>query len=572
VDLQTYEKIMFPFVFVLLWFRKLKLQLKIKLSLFIVLISVFRASTLCTYAKDTQVISLKMKEVPIKEILKAIEKQTSFSFVYNSKLIDVEQRVTITISEKNINNILKVLFTGTDIDYEIIDKQILLSKRSINKKNSHQKIVRGKVIDDQGDPLPGVNIVVKGEPNIGTVTDIDGNYTITVPYPNATLIFSYVGFQPQEIKVNNRSTINVTLVEDTKALEEVVVVGYSTQKKETIVGSVATITTKDLKQSPTANINNALAGRMPGLMVNQFIGGEPGVDRADIYIRGFATTGDKSPIIIVDGVERDMSYLSAEEIETFTILKDASATAQYGVRGANGVIVVTTKRGKAQEKATVSFKATFGTNHPVKFPEYLGSADYATLYNEAVINDNPGIDPATLNLFSQQAIDNFKKAKGDNSDGLGYNWDYFDYAFKPGTQQDYCVVRTGRIKQEPAITYWQIISNKPETTNIRIWHSMTPKPYSNVITSELIWTWISTTIFISDWIWVHGLPIEMLREQRPAVSSTSQIHNLLICRSFSKKTIIRKTHIIMQKIRWVYFLATSFIGSISWENFPEMGI
>lgn len=304
--------------------------------------------------------------------------------------------------------------------------------------------VRGKVIDDQGDPLPGVNIVVKGEPTIGTVTDAEGNYTITVPYPNATLIFSYVGFQPQEIRVNNRSIINVTLVEDTKALEEVVVVGYSTQKKETIVGSVATITTKDLKQSPTANINNALAGRMPGLMVNQFIGGEPGVDRAEIYIRGFATTGDKSPIIIVDGVERDMSYLSAEEIETFTILKDASATAQYGVRGANGVIVVTTKRGKAEEKATVNFKASFGTNNPVKFPEYLGSADYAILYNEALINDNPGVDPSTLNLFSQQAIENFKNAKGDNSDGRGYNWDYFDYAFKPGTQQDYALsVRGG---------------------------------------------------------------------------------------------------------------------------------
>lgn len=174
-----------------------------------------------------------------------------------------------------------------------------------------------------------------------------------------------------------------------------------------------------------------------GLMANQFGGGEPGVDGAEIRIRGMGTYGDKSPIVIVDGVERDMSYLAPEEIETFTILKDASATAPYGVRGANGVIIVTTKRGKASEKPSVNFKASVGTNAPVKFPTYLGSADYATLYNEAMINSNPGTDPSKLELFTQDAINNYRMAKGDNSDGLGYNWDYFDYAFKPGIQQDY---------------------------------------------------------------------------------------------------------------------------------------
>lgn len=311
-------------------------------------------------------------------------------------------------------------------------------------ETSQQAItITGQVVDNLGDPLPGVNVAVKGL-NTGTSTDIDGRYSVNVPYANAILVFSYVGFQPQEIPLVGKKILNVILVEDTKALEEVVVVGYSTQRKATITGSVATITTKDLKQSPTANLTNALAGRMPGLMANQFSGGEPGVDRSDIRIRGVGTYGNKSPIMIVDGVERDMSYLSAEEIETFTILKDASATAAYGVRGANGVIVVTTKRGKAQEKATVNFKASFGTNNPVKFPTYLGSADYATLYNEAVINTNPGVDPSTLTLFSQESISNFRRAKGDNSDGLGYNWDYFKYAFKPGTQQDYSLsVRGG---------------------------------------------------------------------------------------------------------------------------------
>ena len=295
--------------------------------------------------------------------------------------------------------------------------------------------VRGQVVDEAG-PLPGVNIMIKGTMT-GVVTDMDGNFEITAPYSGASLVFSYIGYQSQEIAIKGRHEITVTLIEDSKALEEVVVVGYTTQKKATITGSVSTITTKDLKQSPTANINNALAGRMPGLMANQFGGGEPGVDRADLRIRGMGTYGDKSPIVIVDGVERDMSYLSPEEIETFTILKDASATAPYGVRGANGVIIITTKRGKASEKPSVNFKASVGFNEPVKFPTYLGSADYATLYNEAMINSNPTTDPSLLELFSEQAIQNFRMAKGDNSDGLGYNWDYFDYAFKPGLQQDY---------------------------------------------------------------------------------------------------------------------------------------
>ena len=232
--------------------------------------------------------------------------------------------------------------------------------------------------------------------------------------------------------------MTVLLQEDTKALQEVVVVGYTKQRKETMIGSVATITTKDLTQSPTANINNALAGRLPGLIVNQYAGGEPGVDQSELFIRGKATYGNQSAIVIVDGIERDMSYLAPDEIETFTILKDASATAAYGIRGANGVIVITTKRGKAAEKATVNLKASIGINQPIGFPEYLGSADYATLYNEARLNDAKmtGADISSLNLFSQQAIDNFRRAKGDNSDGLGYDWDYYDFAFKPGLQED----------------------------------------------------------------------------------------------------------------------------------------
>ena len=322
--------------------------------------------------------------------------------------------------------------------------------------------IKGKVIDKQSkESLIGASVTVKGVSS-GTVTDVDGNFTVNVPYAEAVLVVSYIGYQPVEYPLKGQKDVVIALTEDSKALEEVVVVGYTKQRKETMVGAVATITTKDLAQSPTANINNALAGRLPGLIANQYKGGEPGVDKAEVFIRGKSTFNDQSPIIIVDGVERDMSYLSADEIETFTILKDASATAQYGIRGANGVVVITTKRGQANERATVNFKAAYGINNAVKFPSYLGSADYAELYNEATINDArmnglSDSEISKLNLFTDEAIQAFRN-------GQGYNWDYFDYAFKPAGQQDYTLsIRGGNDKA----SYFVMANYFNQGTNMR---------------------------------------------------------------------------------------------------------
>lgn len=206
---------------------------------------------------------------------------------------------------------------------------------------------------------------------------------------------------------------------------------------------------------------------MPGLLVNQFNGGEPGNDAAQLNIRGKSTYGKSDVIMIVDGIERDMSYLSPDEIETFTILKDASATAPYGIRGANGVIIVTTKRGRKGEKPTVDFKASVGVSEPIRYPDYLGSADYATLYNEAMLNDNPSLDPGSASLFSQETISNFRRAKGDNSDGLGYNWDYFDYAFKPSILQDYSLSVRGWHRPRRYFILWQLLQPGRQLTSIR---------------------------------------------------------------------------------------------------------
>ncbi|MBB2954083.1 TonB-dependent receptor [Sphingobacterium sp. JUb56] len=318
-------------------------------------------------------------------------------------------------------------------------KASLLRGISISPVLQEEGYVSGTVLNNStGRPIEGVTVVVKATGK-STKTDVSGKYRIQVPYGEAVITFSSIGFQPQQIALNGRTLVQVSLVEDVKALEDVVVVGYTTQKKRNVVGAVSTITTKDLIQSPAANINNMLAGRLPGLIVNQYAGGEPGVDRSELLIRGKSTYGNQSPIIIVDGIERDMSYLAPDEIETVSILKDASATAPYGIRGANGVIVVTTKRGQSSDKASVNFRASYGINSAAQLPELLGSADYATLYNEAMTNDAKlnGSDPSTLKLFSAEAINNFRKAKGDNSDGLGYNWDYFDYIFRAAPQHEY---------------------------------------------------------------------------------------------------------------------------------------
>ncbi|MBO9204543.1 MULTISPECIES: SusC/RagA family TonB-linked outer membrane protein [Niastella] len=423
-------------------------------------------------------ITLSMEQVEVKKVLREIQRQTGVAFIYSSDMINLNKKVSCKLINRKLAELFTTVLTPIGIYFNVIDeKQILLYNAPAEQKKTAEKVISdatsppliigGQVLNDKGLPLPGVSVMVRGA-SIGTTTDRDGRFTITVPYAEATIVFSFIGYQSQDVSLQGRTALAVTLKEDAQNLKDVVVVGYGTQKKMTVTGAVAAISSRELQQSPTANLTNALAGRLPGLNVNQFSGGEPGVDISDIYIRGIGTYGNARPIVIVDGVERSLNYLSADEIESFTILKDASATAVFGVRGANGVIVITTKRGKASEKATLNFKISDGVNTPIHFPEYLGSADYAMLFNEAKINDNPGVSPSTLNLFTPEQIDNLRRAKGDNSDGLGYNINYFDYAFKPGIQQDYSLTIQGgsnRARYFIMGNYFQQNGNYKHTAN-----------------------------------------------------------------------------------------------------------
>lgn len=281
--------------------------------------------------------------------------------------------------------------------------------------------ISGTVRDRLGTELPGVSVTVKGT-NIGTSTQADGTYTITVPKEGNILVFSYIGVTTQEFLVTTSETMDVTMDDNTSSIDDVVVVGYGTQRRSEVTGSVATVNNKQLVQSPVGDMSNALAGRTPGVITKQ-PSGEPGADAAQIFIRGNSTFGGGSmePLFVVDGIvrtARDFGQMDANEIESVSILKDASSAAIFGVKGANGVVLVTTKRGSAGQ-LTANYSFNYGFSQVTRLPNALGSFEYATLYNEAKLNDNPNAEPE----FSLERLEAFKSGTdpdaNPNTDWMG---------------------------------------------------------------------------------------------------------------------------------------------------------
>ncbi|MHA6247130.1 SusC/RagA family TonB-linked outer membrane protein [Pontibacter sp. CAU 1760] len=288
--------------------------------------------------------------------------------------------------------------------------------------------VSGKITDENGEGLPGVTVLIKGT-TIGTATSADGSYSLAAPDGNATLVISFIGYQTQEVLIKNRSTVNVSLNVDTKALQEVVVVGYGTQKKETLTGSVSQVEGDAIAKSPSANVTASLQGRLPGLTASQR-NGQPGRDDPAILIRGLGTLNDNSPLVIIDGVQRSqLGRLNPEDIESISVLKDASA-AIYGARAANGVILVTTKSG-SKGKADFTLTYRYALASPTKIPDVLDAATFAEVYNEGVFyrsNRDPNYTPA----FLPDAIQRYR----DGSDPVLYpNTDWVDEVLKPSSYQ-----------------------------------------------------------------------------------------------------------------------------------------
>lgn len=334
---------------------------------------------------QTKSFTFKMEQKTVQEVIDYLESKSEFVFFFYEGIMDTQKKVSLSVKDGNIYEVMDKLLEDTSIGYEIKDRQIVLKPKenSVNSVASVQqqgKSVSGLLTDADGNPVIGATVVIKGTTN-GVTTDIDGRYTLKGVKNGDIIEYKFIGYNTEEREYKGEVNINIRMMEAAVSLDDVVVIGYGQQKKESLVASVNSITTDELSM-PTRSLSNNIAGQIAGILAVQR-SGEPGKDNSDFWIRGISSfAGGTSPLVLVDGIPRNMNDITVDEIETFTVLKDASATAVYGAEGANGVVLITTKRGKSQ-KPTLDVRAEFSVAKPTRLPSMLGSYDYLTLYNEA---------------------------------------------------------------------------------------------------------------------------------------------------------------------------------------------
>lgn len=367
----------------------------------------------------SQQITIVAKKTSVENVIREIRKQTGYTFLYDTEFVKKADLVTLNLRNKTINEVLEKTFKDQPFSWEILDKTILIKPKSEVEKNIKAKIIetgdiRGKIADEKGEALVGATVQIKGSSR-GSITDVNGNFIIRNTAPDAVLIINYVGYVNQEISVNGRTELSIILKSDTQALEELVVIGYGTQKKVNLTGSVETISEKQIANRAQPDLSNLLTGQVPGLTIIQN-SGQPGRDGGTIRIRGIGTLGNNDPLVIVDGIESSYSNIDPNDVESVSVLKDASASAIYGVRAANGVLLITTKRGKVG-KPTLNYSNLFGFQYATRLPSYANSADYAFLYNEALINDGGS------RLYTDEEIEKYRNGSDPdnypNSDWVG---------------------------------------------------------------------------------------------------------------------------------------------------------
>ncbi|WP_303208511.1 TonB-dependent receptor [Bacteroides oleiciplenus] len=358
---------------------------KIKFTILLLLVGINVGFANEVYSQST-LLSLNVNKGTVKDVFTAIERQSEYVFFYYDNALDVNRKVNIKAENKTVEEILKQVFAGTDNSYVIKDRQIFISKNDkkdtavLGVAQEGKKKFRGKVMDDQGEPLPGATVLVVGSTR-GVTTDLDGTFEIEVTSADK-LNISFLGLGDRIITVGNQQNVVVRLEQKANELADVVVVGYGRQKKESVVGAISTVDVSALKV-PGASLSSSLAGQLAGI-VSMSRSGEPGKNSAaEFYIRGISSfKGTATPLVLVDGIERELDLVDTEDIASFSILKDAAASAVYGVRGANGVILITTKKGQ-EGKPRINARAEFGFTSPTRRPSTLGSAEWAELYNEA---------------------------------------------------------------------------------------------------------------------------------------------------------------------------------------------
>ncbi|WP_346864408.1 TonB-dependent receptor [uncultured Draconibacterium sp.] len=371
------------------WQKKLRRISGLTLVMLMAIVVNVQASTY----SETVKFDLKMNKASLKEVFQTITDQSEFKFVYNNDVVNDKQRVTVTTEDARVEEILNEILPEHKLEYRVIDRQIIVFPAEGNgvttspSTTPQEKTISGKVVDEDGIPLPGVSVIVKGT-TIGIVTNPDGEYTLSgIPADSKVLVFSFVGMKKQEMNIGNQSTINITLEAESIGLDEVIAVGYATQKKANVVGSVATVSGDQIEAIPAADVTNTLSGRMSGVTGIQATG-EPGQSTTTLLVRGRTTLGDRddnpeltAPLVVIDGVPgRSLGDVDPVDIESVSVLKDASA-AIYGSAAANGVILVTTKRGQSG-KPRMSYQFYQGFMTPTILPKVTNAGDYATMLSE----------------------------------------------------------------------------------------------------------------------------------------------------------------------------------------------
>lgn len=344
-----------------------------------------------------EVISIRVENQKVKSILSQIERSIETKFAYNPQSIPVNEKVSLVLENEKLSDVLDRLLEPFHVNYEVSGDYIILSKQNLTSSTEGLSPdfpaipIRGRVTEENGEPLPGVNVLIKGT-TIGTTTDATGEYSLQVPDATSVLVFSFIGYITQEVAVGSQTTINITLSADMQALEEVVVVGYGTMKKSDLTGAVASVNSESISRTNPVQAARALQGQVAGVNVNK-INSRPGSDYS-IDIRGVHSISFSSePLVVIDGVMGGrLNTLNPSDIESMDVLKDASATAIYGARGANGVILITTKKG-TQGKTRVTYDGYAGVKIPNNLPDMMTAQEFYRAYNDVVIAEKPGAAP-----------------------------------------------------------------------------------------------------------------------------------------------------------------------------------
>ena len=383
-----------------------------KLSVLFLICSLSMTYAAESYAQKTM-ISLEVRNETVGTVLEKLKKESGFDFFFNNKHVDLKRIVSVSANNNNIFKILDQIFAGTNVKYSVLEKKIILSTEIVQGIQQGQIKATGIVKDANGEPIIGANVIVKGQ-STGTITDIDGRFVLDTP-KDAVLQITYIGYVSQEVKVSGKKEFTIVLKEDTKTLDEVVVVGFGTQKKSDLVDAISMATAKELESRPVTSATQALQGLVPGLQISTSTGE---LDKtADISIRGTGTIGEGSsgaPLILIDGMEGDLNTVNPQDIENISVLKDAAASSIYGSRAPFGVILVTTKSGK-KGKTNVNYNNSFRISTPINMPEMMDSYTFANFMNSGSLNQGGGL------IFTEdlmQEMLNWQAAGGGSTGGV----------------------------------------------------------------------------------------------------------------------------------------------------------